>query len=127
MTARIIVYFQCLDNPLDAAYTTPIDELIKSQPDIVLLTLDNFSMADQFALASKGLQQSSEAILIVTSEHGSGTEGLFPLINKLVSSKGKLFWIGDHPIANKATAMAKGMKCEKDELSDLVNQWINEW
>lgn len=128
MTARRqIIYYECIDRPMDASYETLLESKLVKNKDVLVLTVDSCSDALQFDLIAKGLDPGIPCLLIVDSSVGQQTTGLVSLLNQVKSIRGSLFWCGVHDFSKKALAMLNGQEVPREKLNKSVLAWINEY
>jgi hypothetical protein len=124
MTKRpLIIYYECLENGIDASFSTMLDDI--KVKDVDTATIDSFSDVYQLQVAKKGMAETDRLLLIADSRIGQQVTGLTPLLNELRRRKGQLYWVGDHPFADKALKMVAGEKVSEPEFEGKILEWIN--
>ena len=119
----LIIYYECLDNGIDASYSTILDNLENN--DVHFASLDSFSDAYQMHVATTGLSASSRSLIIVDSRNGKTITGLISLLNLLRTNDDHLLWLGKHDFADKAIAMVGGQRVSETQLKGQLISWIH--
>lgn len=119
----LIIYYECIDKGIDASFSTILSEIKVKEMDTTIL--DSFSDSYQLQVAKQGIADTDRSLLIVDSKKGQEITGLTPLLNQLHGRKGQLFWVGEHPFANKAINMVAGEKISEKDLEGKILDWIN--
>ena len=125
MAGPLVVYYECLDDPMAGSYAIPVSDLLRRVPAVDLVTVDSFSDSLQLQLVREAIIRSARCLLIADSRQGQGAAGLTALIEPLRKNEGHLIWLGDHPLRARALAMTQGVRCVPDDLSRHLGDWIS--
>jgi hypothetical protein len=123
---RLIIYYECIDQPLDASYDPFAAWKLTGTVPIEKLSLDSQSDPRQLQLAQRAMTEAHHILLIIDSRKSENIAGVTALINKLKHANGKLIWYGEHEFAKKALAMTHGIKADEQAIQEKIDRWINQ-